>query len=57
MKYEEVFLTEYFTVTEARESVAQYIDFYNKVRVHQSLEYHTPYEIFAGTKKLNKCQN
>lgn len=42
LKYEEVYLKEYKTVLEARESISQYFHFYNNKRPHQSLGYKTP---------------
>jgi hypothetical protein len=35
-------------VAEARRSLGEWLAFYNDVRPHQSLEYRTPREIFAG---------
>jgi putative transposase len=42
VKYEEVYLKEYLTVTEAIESLGKYFDFYNDERFHQSLGNMTP---------------
>lgn len=42
LKYEEVYLKEYASPREARKGIAQYIEFYNAERPHQSLEYQTP---------------
>lgn len=38
IKYDEVYLKAYRTVTEAKHSLAQYIDLYNKRRPHSSLD-------------------
>lgn len=46
LKYEEVYLKEYLNGLEARESINQYLNFYNNKRFHQSLNYHTPAEIY-----------
>ena len=46
VKYEEVYLKDYKTVEEARTSLGQYFDFYNKERLHQSLNYQTPQEVY-----------
>lgn len=46
LKYEEVYLKEYKTVLEARESISQYFHFYNNKRLHQSLGYKTPQSIY-----------
>ena len=46
IKYEEVYLKSYQTVIEAKENMQEYITFYNNKRLHQSLGYKTPSEIF-----------
>lgn len=46
IKYEEVYLKSYQTVSEAKENMEAYITFYNNKRLHQSLGYKTPREIF-----------
>lgn len=53
VKYEEVYLKEYNTVEEARRAIQEYILFYNLERIHQSLNYFTPYEVYYGLKVLN----
>jgi putative transposase len=42
LKYEEVYLKDYRTVAQARESIGRYFEFYNQRRLHQSLGYRTP---------------
>lgn len=44
LKYEEVYLKEYLSPRQARQSIDQYLNFYNHLRLHQSLDYHTPAE-------------
>lgn len=46
LKYEEVYLKDYTSPYEARESIAKYIDKYNFQRPHSSLGYKTPAEIY-----------
>jgi len=46
VKYEEVYLHQYLTVSEARRSLNKYFLFYNTERIHESLGYKTPYEIY-----------
>jgi len=42
IKYEEVYLKAYETVSEARASISSYLDFYNRRRRHSSLDRQTP---------------
>lgn len=42
IKYEEVYLRAYETVSDARSGIARYIDFYNSRRPHSSLDAMTP---------------
>ncbi len=46
VKYEEVYLRAYGTPREARQSLAQYLHFYNHERPHQALGYRTPAEAY-----------
>jgi len=48
LKYEEVYLKDYASVTEAREGIQGYFRFYNHARLHQSLDYKTPAAIYRG---------
>lgn len=48
VKYEEVYLKEYRTVWEATRELNAYFQFYNKERLHQSLEYRTPWDVYRG---------
>ena len=45
-KYEEVYLHEYLTPGDARQGIARYLHFYNHQRLHQSLDYRTPAEVY-----------
>jgi putative transposase len=42
VKYEEVYLRAYESVSEARASIGRYLDFYNRRRPHSSLDRQTP---------------
>ena len=54
VKYEEVYLHQYQTVSEARNGMAKYFLFYNLERLHESLGYQTPYEIYVKDRaKIN----
>lgn len=46
LKYNEVYLKDYQTYREAKTSIAAYMDKYNNRRVHQSLGYKTPAEVY-----------
>jgi putative transposase len=46
IKYEEVYLKDYSSPKEARESLNNYIYLYNHKRIHQSLNYYTPAEVY-----------
>jgi len=48
VKYEEVYLKDYETVDDARQNLAGYFHFYNYERLHQSLGYLTPAEVYFG---------
>jgi putative transposase len=48
IKYEEVYVKEYLSPREAREGLSQYLHFYNEERLHQSLDYRTPKEVYCG---------
>ena len=50
LKYEKIFLEEYETVQEIREAVKEYVRFYNHERIHQSLGYLTPFEVYNRTR-------
>jgi len=46
VKYEEVYLHDYRTVSEARLRLANYFHFYNRERIHETLDYKTPYDVY-----------
>jgi putative transposase len=49
IKYEEVYLNDYGSPREARQSIGQYLTFYNNERPHQSLGYCTPAQLYLQT--------
>ena len=54
VKYEEVYLHDYETPRQARQGLAAYLTFYNQKRLHQSLDYRTPAEVYrAATAPAN----
>ena len=53
IKYEEIYLNTYDTYSELIERIDNYITFYNTKRLHQSLNYSTPEDIYNGARKLS----
>jgi putative transposase len=48
VKYEEVYLRDYASVSEAEKSLGAYFMFYNERRRHQALGYRTPAAVYAA---------
>jgi len=46
VKYEEVYIKDYQTIGEAEKGLKEYFQFYNQDRLHQSLEYRTPAQVY-----------
>jgi putative transposase len=46
VKYEEIYLKEYRTVSALQASLGEYFTFYNQERLHQTLDYRTPAEVY-----------
>ena len=57
VKYENVYPKEYATPREARIGIKEYLKYYNKERLHQSLDYHTPAEVYFQEEKEHIFQN
>ena len=49
IKYEEVYLHAYDSVSQAKAGIARYIDFFNTARPHSSLDKQTPDEFYFAT--------
>jgi len=47
IKYEDIYIKDYQTMTELKEGLDTYVTFYNSKRYHQALDYATPDEIYA----------
>ena len=56
LKYEEVYLHDYANPKEARHGIGGYFDFYNHRRIHQSLDYQTPAEVYFQTSAARQKQ-
>lgn len=48
VKYENIYVQEYQTIADVKEGLKDYFDFYNTDRLHQSLGYQTPWEVYSG---------
>jgi len=56
LKYEDVYPSSYTNIKEARAGIEEYINIYNKERLHLALDYLTPDEVyFKGAN--NRCYN
>lgn len=51
VKYEEVYLNDYETPRQTRQSLTRYLAFYNEERPHQSLGYKTPAQVYFDTER------
>ena len=51
--YECIYLKEFDSVAEVREALADYFDYYNTDRLHQSLDYNTPADVYFGRVKID----
>ena len=56
VKYENVYLKSYANFAEAEEGLKIYFQFYNHLRLHESLGYSTPAEIYFKNSKLQTIQ-
>jgi putative transposase len=52
VKYEDVYPHQYDTPKDARKGIKLYLDYYNNERLHQSLGYMTPMEVYLADKGL-----
>ena len=52
IKYEEIYLKAYQSVSEARASIGRYLQFYNTLRPHSALDRRTPDEAYFGAKDI-----
>jgi putative transposase len=54
VKYEYIFLRSFETLDALRSGLTEYFEFYNEKRVHQSLMYATPDEVYGLAKNQNE---
>jgi putative transposase len=55
VKYEDIYLHAYQTLREVKVALTSYFSFYNTRRVHQSLEYRTPDEMYFATDDIQEA--
>jgi putative transposase len=55
VKYEDVYLRDYEAVPALEQGLRRYFGFYNEERPHQSLDYHTPAEVYG--KRSKECRS
>jgi putative transposase len=48
VKYEHVYLHEHTTVRSLHQGLKRYLEYFNRERPHQSLEYQTPWDVYRG---------
>jgi putative transposase len=53
IKYELVYLNDFANMADAKRAIGQYIAFYNHQRLHQSLDYRTPAEVYSAKPSSN----
>jgi putative transposase len=53
LKYEDIYLNSYETINELKKGVDKYIKFFNKERIHQSLDYKTPDSIYYSNLNID----
>ena len=52
LKYEEVYLKSYKNLKEAKDEISKYINIYNSKRLHSSIGYKTPDEVYFANVKI-----
>jgi putative transposase len=55
VKYEEVYLHAYESVSAARQGIGRYFDFYNSRRPHSSLDRQTPDQVYFQQQPLPRA--
>ena len=57
VKYENIYLRDYGSLSDARAGLDDYFQFYNQKRPHQGLDYRTPLEVIKGTQETSRKGN
>jgi putative transposase len=52
VKHEHVYLHDHLTVPSLHRGLHTYLEFFNQERRHQSLEYHTPWDVYSGAHQV-----
>ena len=55
-KYEDIYLQRYETLSELKDGIREYIDFYNEKRFHQTLNYMTPMHVYRESTKMENAK-
>jgi len=50
VKYSNIYVQEYLTMMDTHDGLGKYFNVYNTERLHQSLDYQTPWEVYSGIK-------
>jgi putative transposase len=53
LKYEKLYIMEYYTVAEVKSAIASFVNEYNIERPHQAIGYRHPLDVYFN----NECQN
>jgi len=53
VKYEDIYLRDYATAPELRRGLERYFAFYSHERLHQALDYLTPWEVYRGQRQTS----
>jgi len=56
VKYGNIYVHEYPMMIDAKNGLRTYFNVYNTERLHQSLEYQTPWEVYSGLKFCPQAQ-
>ena len=54
VKQEKIYRYDFETIEEVEEALAEYFEYYNNERLHQSFDYLTPAQVFYGYKKPDR---